>query len=155
MNNLQDNISDAKNQLPDLPTTPPKLKRQSSPNDLKERLDWGEPALTIIDIRDREEFHQGRIMGAIHMPMDNLVEMAKSNLEYSRDIYIYGESNEQTAQAANTLREAGFQNVAELQGGLPAWKAIDGSAEGVREARVEPGSTATNLAARAKDAAKK
>ncbi|MDJ0576652.1 MAG: hypothetical protein QNJ65_15980 [Xenococcaceae cyanobacterium MO_234.B1] len=31
---------------------PAPLKSQSLVNDLKERLDWGEPALTIIDIRD-------------------------------------------------------------------------------------------------------
>lgn len=155
MTNIQDNIADAKDKLPDLPTDPPKFKNQSSANDLKERLDWGEPALTIVDIRDRATFNQGRIMGAIPMPMDDLVESAKSSLEYSRDIYVYGESDEQAAQGAAALRQAGFQNVAELKGGLAGWKAIDGPAEGVREALAQPGAPATNLAARAKDAAKK
>ena len=102
---------------------PEPIKAQSRVFDLKERLDWGEPALTIIDVRSRDVFYANRIMGAISMPLDELVARASTSLDTERDIYVYGETNGQTAAAAAHLREAGYQNVAELVGGLTAWKA--------------------------------
>lgn len=130
MENIQDQIQSAKENMPEVTPTPPSLKRQSSSTELKSRLDWGEPALTILDVRNRHSFNEERIMGAIAMPMDQLLERVQSSLEPTRDIYVYGESDEETAQAANHLREAGFVNVAELKGGLAGWKAISAPTEG-------------------------
>ena len=109
---------------------PAPLKAKSRVYDLKERLDWGEPALTIIDVRDRDAFNTSHITGAVPFPLNQLVEQALSNLELVRDIYVYGSSDEETAAAAALLKEAGYQNVAELQGGLPAWKAAGFPIEG-------------------------
>jgi rhodanese-related sulfurtransferase len=103
---------------------PSPLKPKSRVFDLKERLDWGKPALTIIDIRDRKAFNNSRIVGAISMPLEELVERALSSLKLTRDLYIYGSTNEETAEAAVRLRGAGYQNVSELIGGLAAWKAV-------------------------------
>ncbi len=109
---------------------PAPLKAQSRPYDLKERLDWGEPALTIIDVRNRDAFNISHISGAVSLPMNELVNRALSNFELIRDIYVYGSTNEETALAAAQLRNAGYQNVAELIGGLAAWKAVDYPIEG-------------------------
>ncbi len=150
MSDISDVISKAKDALPDITPTPPKFKPQSSAHDLKARLEWGEPALTILDVRQREAFNQARIMGSMCMPIDELVERAKSSLEPTRDIYVYAESDEQTAQAASLLRQAGFTNVAELRGGLDAWRAIAGSTEGANEDRQPPSPSAYNTAAQIK-----
>lgn len=106
-----------------IPAVPP-LQAKSRVYDLKARLDWGEPALTIIDVRDREEFNTTRIRGAISIPLPQLVDRALTGLELTRDIYVYGESDEQTSEAAVKLRGAGYQNVSELRGGVAAWKAV-------------------------------
>lgn len=106
-----------------IPSAEP-MKPQSRVQDLKTRLDWGEPALTIIDVRSLELFNASHIQGAISLPMDVLVTRIGQTIETSRDIYIYGETDEETAQAANQLREAGYTNVAELIGGVAAWKAV-------------------------------
>ena len=98
---------------------------------LKNRLDWGEPALTIVDVRDRDAFNVSRIRGAIAMPINELVTRARASLELIRDIYVYGETEEQTVEAAAKLRDAGYQHVAELVGGLTAWKAAKYPFEGV------------------------
>ena len=147
MKTIPDQISDIKEKLPDLTPTPPGLKAQASSHDLKARLDWGEPGLTIIDARDFESFNQSRITGAAPMPMDELVDRAKSSLDPVRDIYIYSETDEQTAEAANLLRAAGFRKVAELKGGIKAWKAIDGPMDGVVE-HDTPGPDAYNVFSR-------
>jgi len=103
---------------------PPPLQAQSRVYDLKARLDWGEPALTIIDVRDRHAFNAAHISGAISMPMNELVDRALTSLELVRDIYLYGETDEETAIAASQLREAGYLKVSELRGGMSAWKAV-------------------------------
>lgn len=101
---------------------PASIQNQVRVNDLKARLDWGEPALTIIDVRNRDSFNSSHITGAIPVPAQQLVEIAMRNLELVRDIYVYDETDEQTTTAAQMLRDAGYQNVAELVGGLKAWK---------------------------------
>ncbi|MBW4469928.1 MAG: rhodanese-like domain-containing protein [Stenomitos rutilans HA7619-LM2] len=146
MENIQDTIKDAKDALPNVTPTPPGLKAESSAHDLKSRLEWGEPALTILDVRDRESFNKGHIMGAMPMPLDRLIDGAQT-IDKVRDIYVYGETEEATTQAASRLSEAGFRNVAKLKGGLEAWKAIAGSTEGTEEIS-HPGSEAYNVVSR-------
>lgn len=104
--------------------TPPPIQPKSNVYDLKARLDWGEPALTILDVRERLEFNAGHIQGAISLPLSALVDRALSSLELERDLYVYGESDDVSADAAQHLRAVGYKNVSELRGGLPAWKAV-------------------------------
>jgi rhodanese-related sulfurtransferase len=100
------------------------LQAQSRVYDLKARLDWGEPALTILDVRDRREFNTSHIMGAVPMPFNEPTDRVLDKLELGRDIYVYGETDEETAAAAAQLRAAGYENVSEIRGGLAAWKAV-------------------------------
>jgi rhodanese-related sulfurtransferase len=133
MADLQDMIKGVKDALPNLTPTPPELKAESAAYDLKARLEWGEPALTIVDVRDRETYNQGRITGAIPMPIEQLADLAQSSLQPERDIYVYGESDEQALEAAQILRGIGFSSVAQLIGGLTAWHEVAGPTEGVVE----------------------
>jgi rhodanese-related sulfurtransferase len=109
---------------------PEPIQDKSRVSALKNRLDWGEPALTIVDVRDRDAFNTSHIMGAIAMPMNELVSRARASLEPIRDIYVYGETDQQTAEAASKLRDAGYQHIAELVGGLAAWKMAKYSTSG-------------------------
>ncbi|WP_016953102.1 rhodanese-like domain-containing protein [Anabaena sp. PCC 7108] len=99
--------------------------------DLKSRLEWGQPAFTIIDVRDRYTYNHGHITGAISIPFDDLESRAKSALHKKRPIYIYGEHDAHATHAAQILRRAGFTDVSEIQGGLTAWKTVGGATEGV------------------------
>ncbi|XHX75862.1 MAG: rhodanese-like domain-containing protein [Stenomitos frigidus ULC029] len=146
MDNLENIIENAKESMPKVTPTPPGFKPEASAHDLKARLDWGEPALTILDVRDRESFNKGHIMGAMPMPLDSLAETAQT-INQARDIYIYGTSDADTAQAVTKLREAGFSNVAYLKGGLDSWKEIEGSTEGTEEI-AHPGAEAYNVVSR-------
>lgn len=130
MPDISENISNIKQKLPNITPVPPDFHQQATTHELKSRLNWGEPALTILDVRDPETFRKCHIMGAMQFPMDELESRAKSSLEFNREIYIYGGSDEETANAANILRQAGFQKVAELQGGVDTWLEIGGSVEG-------------------------
>lgn len=118
-----------------IPSQPP-VEIESDVHVVKTRLEWGEPAFTILDVRDRLTYNQGHIMGAIPVPIDELRAIVSTFLDENRDIYVYGINEGQTAQAAQILRSDGFKNVSELKGGFAAWKAIGGLTEGVIESTV-------------------
>ncbi|MDF5731570.1 MAG: rhodanese-like domain-containing protein [Rhizonema sp. PD38] len=124
------------------------LPAQTDAHELKSNLEWGRPGFTILDVRDRQTYNQGHILGAMSMPSDELVDRAVSSLAKSRDIYVYGESNEQSAQAAQSLKSAGFERISELRGGLAAWKEVGGPTEGVVESQTPPGADEYNVVAR-------
>ncbi|MFB2838556.1 rhodanese-like domain-containing protein [Floridanema evergladense] len=148
-------ILNAKEKMPNITPTPAGMKAQSSANDLKSRLEWGEPAFTILDVRDRESFNNGHIMGAMPMPMEQLsqgIEPSPS-LALNRDIYIYADSDDRTSEAASQLRNSGFANVSELKGGLEAWKAIGGPTEGVVESMSPPSAGDYNVISRLSESA--
>lgn len=147
MTDIQDTIIEAKDKLPNITPVPPAFHSQATAHELKSRLQWGEPGLTIIDVRDHDTYNQSRISGAINMPIDRLPGMADFSIRHDRDLYVYGANAEETASAANILREAGFQRVAELQGGLETWQEIEGNVEGVA-AFTDPGADAYNVFSR-------
>ena len=101
---------------------PGAIENQSSVNTLKKRLEWGKAALTIIDARPRVLFNICHIIGSIPLPMDEPNDLTLASLEPNCDIYIYAETDKKTSVAANELRQAGYQKVSELIGGLRAWK---------------------------------
>ncbi|NJL81354.1 MAG: rhodanese-like domain-containing protein [Nostocaceae cyanobacterium CSU_2_110] len=136
-----------------IPSQPPVDQRKSDVYTLKSRLEWGEPAFTILDVRDRQTYNEGHIMGALPMTMDGLGDTAAQSLAKSRDIYVYGASDTDSAQAAQALRSKGFENVSELKGGLSAWKAIGGPTEGIVESMTPAGKDDYNVVDRMKDQA--
>jgi rhodanese-related sulfurtransferase/ElaB/YqjD/DUF883 family membrane-anchored ribosome-binding protein len=99
--------------------------------DLKRRLDWGEPAFTLVDVRDRQSFDQERIRGAISMPEADLASMASQSLESEREIFIYGETSSQAEQSLLSLKEAGFTQVACIRDGVLGWKRAGGATTGI------------------------
>lgn len=112
---------------------PQPIRPQSRVYDLKARLDWGEPALTIIDIRDRTDFNEGHVMGAISIPVEELIDRVTHTFETDRDLYIYASVDEEATDAAEQLRAAGYVKVSVLRGGVAAWKAADFPVEVITE----------------------
>lgn len=121
-----------------------------SVHELKSRLNWGEPGLTILDVRDRDSFDDCRILGAMNTPLSMLPGAVQSTLQHKRDIYIYGSTDEEATTAANALREVGFRQVGVLRGGLEAWLKVDGSVDGVAT-NTDPGPDAYNVFSRLKE----
>ncbi len=129
-----DTVKDVQQKIGKATPAPTEFKELSTPSDVKARLDWGEPALTIMDVRDRDTFNKERIMGAIFIPEGDPVSVAKQTLEPERSIYIYGADDTSSKTAAAELSAAGYEKVSVIQGGLAAWKAINGATEGTGQA---------------------
>lgn len=92
------------------------------PQELKERLDAGED-VTIIDIRERDEFAQGHLPGALFIPR-GFLELQVEQVQYDRTkpIVLYCAGGVRSALAARNLKEMGYENVESLIGGFGAWK---------------------------------
>jgi rhodanese-related sulfurtransferase/gas vesicle protein len=146
-----ESVKNAVDNLVEAISSQPPIEPQSDAHVLKSRLEWGEPALTILDVRDRNTYNQGHIMGAMPYPIDQLADRAKSSLDKSRDIYVYGDNEEQSSQAAQSLKSAGFVNVSQLKGGLAAWKEIGGPTEGIVESKTPAGPDDYNIVDRLKN----
>ncbi len=133
MSNSHDVIETAQDTRSQRTPTRVILRAKSTAAELKSQLRWSQPALSIIDVRDPHLFSRGHIPGAISVPLDRLTDLALSALHRHRHIYIYGESDEQSLAAAQTLRGVGFTSVTQIIGGLAAWREVAGSTEAVAE----------------------
>ncbi|HEV2303389.1 MAG TPA: MBL fold metallo-hydrolase [Stellaceae bacterium] len=78
----------------------------------------------ILDVREPEEFDGplGHIRGAILIPLGALAERAKE-LSGDRPIVALCRAGSRSAQATVILRQAGFNDVANLNGGMLRWRA--------------------------------
>jgi rhodanese-related sulfurtransferase len=148
MSKIEDVVETIKDKIPDITPTPPHLHPIASPHELKSRLEWGEPALTILDIRDSSTFRECHVMGAMNAPAENIIAIAEASLSRQRDIYLYGRSDQEAANIAAALREAGFQHVAQLEGGLDMWREIGGALEGTATEQRKPEADAYNVVSR-------
>ena len=86
-----------------------------------ERLaDGGE---LFLDVRERDEWEEGHIPGAVHIPRGHLESRVESALpERSQPVVVYCASGNRSAFAAKTLEELGYENVSSLAGGFTDWK---------------------------------
>jgi rhodanese-related sulfurtransferase len=76
----------------------------------------------LLDVRTPEEVAAGKIANAENIVWDESFSEKVVNLEH-KPIFIYCGSGIRSAKAAEVLREKGYKDVYELQGGLKTWKA--------------------------------
>jgi sulfur-carrier protein adenylyltransferase/sulfurtransferase len=86
------------------------------------QLESAEPPL-LLDIREDDEWNEGQIPGAVHIPRGNLESRVENAApDRSRPIVVYCAGGSRSAFAAKTLGELGYENVASLAGGYTDWK---------------------------------
>lgn len=83
----------------------------------------------LIDLREAEEFANGRIPGAVHVPRGMLEFRADPTSPYHQEpldpstrVILHCASGGRSALAAVALQEMGYTDVAHLDGGVGAWK---------------------------------
>jgi sulfur dioxygenase len=87
--------------------------------------------MQLVDVRDREEFDGplGHIRGAQPIPLADLARRA-GELSKERPIVTVCRSGARSAQAAVLLQKAGFNDVANLAGGMIRWRGEGHPVEG-------------------------
>ena len=90
-----------------------------STHELKQKMDAREP-FELIDVREAFEYEIARIDGAKLIPLGEIAERV-SELQRERPIVVHCHSGQRSAQAVRLLRQRGFANVYNLEGGIDAW----------------------------------
>jgi molybdopterin/thiamine biosynthesis adenylyltransferase/rhodanese-related sulfurtransferase len=106
----------------DLLASTKKKVRELPLAELKAKIDAGEK-LTLLDVREKEEFRAGYIPGALSIPRAFLEMQAEQKLpDKDAHIVVYCASGVRSAFAANTLAELGYTNVESATPGYTRWK---------------------------------
>ena len=96
--------------------------KQVSLEDLKGRIDGGED-LTLVDVREKDEWRQGYIPNAVHVPRGFLEMQAASRLpDKDATIVAYCAGGIRSAFAAKVLQDLGYKNVESANPGFGDWK---------------------------------
>jgi sulfur-carrier protein adenylyltransferase/sulfurtransferase len=81
----------------------------------------GEPV--FLDVRERDEWDEGHIPGALYAPRNNLESRVEGLVpDKERTIVVYCGSGTRSAFAARALGELGYEDVRNLAGGFTDWK---------------------------------
>lgn len=77
----------------------------------------------LLDVRTIEEYKSGHLENSINYDWNDATfhENIK-NLDKSKPVLVYCRSGNRSGQAADHLREQGFKQVYELEGGITAWE---------------------------------
>lgn len=98
---------------------------QTDAGEVKRMLDAGEDFL-VLDVREPEEYEAGHLPGATSIPRGLLEYKAASELpDKSQRIVTHCALGGRGALAASTLTEMGYTNVANMEGGINAWREQD------------------------------
>jgi molybdopterin/thiamine biosynthesis adenylyltransferase/rhodanese-related sulfurtransferase len=82
-----------------------------------------EESPAIVDVRERDEWDEGHLPGAVHVPRGHLESRIESAApDKSRPVLVYCASGNRSAFAAKTLEELGYDHVVSLAGGFTDWK---------------------------------
>jgi adenylyltransferase/sulfurtransferase len=87
--------------------------------ELKQRLDRGD-RLTLVDVREPNEFQINRIPGTILIPLGE-IPRRYAELDKDDEIVVHCKSGGRSAKAADFLRSVGFRRVLNLKGGILDW----------------------------------
>lgn len=92
--------------------------------------------LTILDVREQDEWDAGHIDGAVHIPMGEL-QARQDEIPQQQKIVTVCRSGARSGQVAAALSNAGY-DAENLDGGMQQWAAADLPfiAEGDGEPRV-------------------
>lgn len=95
-----------------------------SPSELMDQIAAGTPPV-ILDVRSRQEFVQGHVPGAIHVPFWK-VAAGSEKLFAFRDspIVVYCGHGPRARIAGSALRRRGFRSVAYLVGHMKNWRSM-------------------------------
>src|SRR6266480_1446572 len=81
------------------------------------------PGTVVLDVREPDEYEQGALPGAVHLPRGHLESKIETQVaDRSAPIVIHCASGVRSAFAAKTLQDLGFTDVVSMTGGFNKWK---------------------------------
>jgi adenylyltransferase/sulfurtransferase len=110
MKTLKEMIAEARQAVP-----------EEGPAELERRLKSGEPVV-VIDVRDPDEYRDGHIEAATNISRGFLeFRVAGTVNDPKTPVVLYCQTGLRSVLAAKQLKELGYENVINLQGGYAKW----------------------------------
>ena len=110
MKTLKDMLAEARQVVP-----------EQGPADVKKRLDAGEPVV-VVDVRDPDEYRDGHIEPAANISRGFLeFRIGTVAADPQTPLVLYCQTGLRSMLAARQLKELGYENVVNLQGGFQKW----------------------------------
>ncbi|MFM8870430.1 MAG: molybdopterin-synthase adenylyltransferase MoeB [Actinomycetota bacterium] len=79
--------------------------------------------VSLLDVREPDEYDQGAIPGALHIPRGHLEAQVEAKLsDKNQPVVVYCAGGVRSAFAADTLQALGYTNVLSMAGGFGKWK---------------------------------
>jgi sulfur-carrier protein adenylyltransferase/sulfurtransferase len=79
--------------------------------------------VTFLDVREPDEYEQGAIPNAVHLPRGHLEFQVEGKLpDKSGPVVVYCAAGVRSAFAAKTMQDLGYEDVRSLVGGFNRWK---------------------------------
>jgi molybdopterin/thiamine biosynthesis adenylyltransferase/rhodanese-related sulfurtransferase len=80
-------------------------------------------APVLLDVREHEEWQEGHLPGALHVPRGNLESRVEALLpDKDADIVVYCAAGHRSAFAVKTLEALGYGSLRSMAGGFTDWK---------------------------------
>ncbi len=93
--------------------------REIEPHEVAARLDH----YRLLDVREPDEYTQGALPGAVHLPRGNLEFSVEGRLpDKDTPIAVYCAGGYRSIFAAKTLQDLGYREVVSVIGGFNRWK---------------------------------
>jgi molybdopterin/thiamine biosynthesis adenylyltransferase/rhodanese-related sulfurtransferase len=85
--------------------------------------DLGRPGTVVLDVREPDEYEQGALPGAIHIPRGHLESQIEGRVtDHDAHLVVYCAGGTRSAFAADTLEQLGYSDVVSVVGGFNKWK---------------------------------
>ena len=93
-----------------------------APEEVRDRLSNG-GGYTLLDVREKEEYREGHLSGAISLPRGFLdIRVEEVVPDKRAPIVVYCAGGTRSLLAGRTLKEMGYETVTSMAGGFGAWK---------------------------------
>lgn len=116
-----------------------RLRFECDVADVHTAIEAGRPGFILVDARGQASWEQGRIPGAVHLPVDEIAEHAAQVLPPDSRVvtYCWGPGCNGATKAALTLANAGYE-AREMIGGFEYWAREGFPVEDLSGVRREP-----------------
>ena len=81
-----------------------------------------QPDVQLVDVRTPEEFNEGHLENALNIDFTNDdFDDKVASLDKNKPVMLYCKAGGRSAKAASKLKELGFKNITDLEGGILNW----------------------------------
>ncbi len=93
-------------------------------DELEQKGSTQDQDFVLVDVREKNEWNEGHIPGAIHVPRGYLeLQIEEAVPDKSKKVVLYCAGGVRSLMAGNTLQQMGYEDVVSMAGGFGQWKA--------------------------------